>query len=174
MATVFMKWLETNPGDYDRGIQLLTLGRLQPLTERIAAKFIQPGMRVLEIGCGTGTLSLLMAQRGARVTAIDVSVGMLAEAKRKAAEAGLTEAIVVYNLDVTELSDHFEPGSFDVVVSTLAFSEFRPEVQRYALNEAARLLKPDGRLLIAGTESDVRVGRDAAVQAVNSLSGKTQ
>jgi microcompartment protein CcmL/EutN len=31
-----------------------------------------------------------------------------------------------------------------------------------------------GRLLIAGTDSEVRVGRDAAVQAVNSLSGKTR
>lgn len=149
MATVFMKWLETTPADYDRGIQLLTLGRLQPLKERLATDFIQPGMRVLEIGCGTGTLSLLMAQHGARVTAIDVSVGMLAEVERKAAEADLAESIAFYNFDVTELSDHFEPGSFDVVVSTLVFSEFPPEIQRYALDEAARLLKSDGRLLIA-------------------------
>lgn len=149
MATVFMKWLETSPGDYDRGIQLLTWGRLQPLKERIAANFIQPGMQVLEIGCGTGTLSLLMARRGARVTAIDASVGMLAEAERKAADAGLSEAIAFHNLDVTELSDHFEPGRFDVVVSTLAFSEFPPEVRLFALNEATQLLKPNGRLLIA-------------------------
>jgi hypothetical protein len=51
MATVFMKWLETKPGDYDRGIQLLTLGRLQPLKERIAADYLgqRPGARVLEL-----------------------------------------------------------------------------------------------------------------------------
>ncbi|MFQ5434463.1 MAG: class I SAM-dependent methyltransferase, partial [Anaerolineae bacterium] len=61
MATVFMKWLETNPGDYDRGIQLLTLGRLTPLKERMARAYVQPGMRVLEIGCGTGTLTQMMA-----------------------------------------------------------------------------------------------------------------
>jgi ubiquinone/menaquinone biosynthesis C-methylase UbiE len=149
MATVFMKWLETTPGDYDRGIKLLTWGRLQPLLEHLATDFIRPGMQVLEIGCGTGTLTLMMAQRGARVAAIDASIGMLAEAERKAAEAGLTESIAFRNLDVTELSDHFEPGSFDVVVSTLVFSEFPPEVQRYALDEAAQLLKPDGRLLVA-------------------------
>jgi 2-polyprenyl-3-methyl-5-hydroxy-6-metoxy-1,4-benzoquinol methylase len=69
MATVFMKWLETSPGMYDRGIQLLTLGRLQPLKMHIARHYIQSGTRVLEIGCGTGTLSLLIAQQGARVTA---------------------------------------------------------------------------------------------------------
>jgi ubiquinone/menaquinone biosynthesis C-methylase UbiE len=149
MATVFMKWLETSPADYDRGIQLLTLGRLQSLKERIAADCVQPGQCVLEIGCGTGTLSLLMAERGARVTAIDASLGMLAEAKRKAAESGLTEMIEFQHLDVTELTDHFEPDSFDLIVSTLAFSEFPPEVQRYALREASQLLKPTGQLLIA-------------------------
>ncbi len=39
MATVFMKWLETSPKDYDRGIQLLTLGRLQRLKEKIASEY---------------------------------------------------------------------------------------------------------------------------------------
>ena len=70
MATVFMKWLETTPGDYDRGIQLLTLGRLTPLKERIATDYIQPGDRVLEIGCGTGALALMMAQRGASLNLV--------------------------------------------------------------------------------------------------------
>jgi ubiquinone/menaquinone biosynthesis C-methylase UbiE len=149
MAAVFMKWLETTPGTYDRGIQLLTLGRLTPLKKRIAAEYIQPGQRVLEVGCGTGTLSILMARRGARVTAIDASAGMLAEARSKAAEAGLAEAITFQQLDVTELGNHYEPGSFDVIASTLAFSEFPPEVVQYALKLAEQLLKPGGRLLIA-------------------------
>lgn len=153
MATVFMKWLETTPGDYDRGIQLLTLGRLRPLKERIAAEYMQTdgqsNPHVLEIGCGTGTLSVLMAQQGAHVTAIDMAEDMLSEAERKAKEAGVEEAIDYHHCDVTTLVDHFEPGSFDVIVSTLAFSEFPPEARRYALREATQLLKPNGRLIIA-------------------------
>ncbi len=149
MATVFMKWLETTPGDYDRGIQLLTLGRLRGLKERLGAEYIQPGARVLEIGCGTGTLAILMAKRGAHVTAIDVSPLMLAEAQRKVKEVGLEDTIEFHHLDVTELADHFQAASFDVIASTLAFSEFPPEVQRYALREAAQLLRPGGQLLIA-------------------------
>jgi ubiquinone/menaquinone biosynthesis C-methylase UbiE len=149
MATVFMKWLETKPEDYDRGIQLLTLGHLTRLKERIAADYVQPSDGVLEIGCGTGTLALMMAQRGATVVGVDASPRMLAEARRKADEAGLIEAIEFYDLDVSELIDHFPPASFDVIVSTLAFSEFTPEVQRYALTEACQLLRPGGRLLIA-------------------------
>jgi len=149
MATVFMKWLETSPGMYDRGIHLLTLGRLQPLKMHIARSYIQPDTRVLEIGCGTGTLSLLMAQQGAYVSAIDASLAMLAEAEEKAAAAELTGRIEFHHLDVTELTDHFEAGTFDTMVSTLAFSEFPPEVLRYALSEIKKLLKPTGQLLIA-------------------------
>jgi ubiquinone/menaquinone biosynthesis C-methylase UbiE len=147
-----MKWLETSPDDYDRGIELLTLGRLRPLKQRLAHDYIQVDdqteMCVLEIGCGTGTLALMMAQQGAEVTAIDSSEGMLAEARRKTEDADLLGSITFHCLDATTLTDHFEAGSFDLVVSTLAFSEFRPEVRRYVLNEAAQLLKPDGRLLI--------------------------
>jgi ubiquinone/menaquinone biosynthesis C-methylase UbiE len=148
VATVFMKWLETTPGDYERGIQLLTLGRLTPLKGRIAADYVQPGDRVLEIGCGTGTLALMMAQRRATVVGVDASPLMLAEARRKADEAGLSEAIELHELDVSEIADHFPPGSFDAIVSTLAFSEFPPQVQRYALAEVRQLLRPGGRLLI--------------------------
>lgn len=153
MATVIMRWLETTPGDYDRGIQLLTLGRLRPLQERIAREYSQvngqAGRRVLEIGCGTGTLALLLAQQGSQVTAVDGSEAMLAEARRKATAAGLEEAIQFRRMDVTQLSDHFEAGTFDTITSTLLFSELPPEVRRYVLEEAARLLKPGGRLLIA-------------------------
>lgn len=53
MATVFMKWLETSPGDYDRGIRLLTLGRIATIKQAIAEKYVAPGDRVLEIGCWT-------------------------------------------------------------------------------------------------------------------------
>lgn len=158
MATVFMKWLETTPEDYDRGIQLLTLGRLRALKERIAVDYVRPDQRVLEIGCGTGTLALMMAQRGATVVAIDASPRMLAEARRKANQAGLTEAIEFHTMDASELIDRFPTASFDLVVSTLAFSEFAPETQRYVLEEAGQLLRPGGRLLIADEIVPDRVG----------------
>ncbi len=89
-----------------------------------------------------------MAQEGAQVTAVDASEQMLAEARRKAAATSLAEAIEFRHMGVNELADCFEPGTFDVVVSTLVFSELPPKVRHYALGEARRLLKPDGRLLI--------------------------
>jgi ubiquinone/menaquinone biosynthesis C-methylase UbiE len=155
-----MKWLETTPDDYDRGIQLLTLNRLEPLKARIAADYIRTDEgkrpRVLEIGCGTGSLAIMMAKVGAIVTAIDISPLMLDEAERKAKEQGFEDSIEFHQMDATALGEHFEQGSFDFVVSTLVFSEFPPEVQRYTLREISKLLKPDGRLLVADEMLPVR------------------
>jgi ubiquinone/menaquinone biosynthesis C-methylase UbiE len=149
MATVFMKWLETKPKDYDRGIQLLTLGQIQHTKERIANHYARQGMRVLEIGCGTGTLTAMMAARGAEVTGIDASPRMLAEAQKKVAAAGLQERVSLEYLDATLIGDHFPAASFDLIVSTLVFSELSSDEQRYVLEACQVLLAPGGRLLIA-------------------------
>ena len=149
MATVFMKWLETSPKDYDRGIQLLTLGRIQRLKEKIVNDHIHEGMRVLEIGCGTGTLTQMMAQHGAIVTAIDASPRMLAEAEIKAKEANLQERISLKFMDATLIGERFPSGSFDLIVSTLVFSELPSGEQRFVLDACQKLLAPDGRLMIA-------------------------
>ncbi len=149
MATVFMKWLETSPQDYDRGIQLLTLGRLTPLKAQIARDYVQPGTRVLEIGCGTGTLTQMMAERGAVITGIDASPIMLAEAEAKIAESGLDEQVTLQQMDASLVGEKFEPGTFDLIVSTLVFSELPLAAQQYVLAACAGLLAENGRLLIA-------------------------
>jgi ubiquinone/menaquinone biosynthesis C-methylase UbiE len=149
MATVFMKWLETSPKDYDRGIQLLTLGKIQRIKERIAHDFVRPGMRVLEIGCGTGTLTAMMAAKGAQVTGIDASPTMLAQAGKKISSKELQEHIVLRHMDATLIGDRFPAASFDLIVSTLVFSELPVDEQRYVLEACQKLLAPGGRLLIA-------------------------
>jgi 2-polyprenyl-3-methyl-5-hydroxy-6-metoxy-1,4-benzoquinol methylase len=149
MATVFMKWLETKPKEYDRGIQLLTLGQIQHVRERIANQYVRQGMSVLEIGCGTGTLTAMMVARGAEVTGIDASRRMLAEAEKKVAAAGHQEHVTLKYLDATLIGDHFAAASFDLIVSTLVFSELSSDEQRYVLTACQELLAPGGRILIA-------------------------
>ncbi|HUH96090.1 MAG TPA: corrinoid protein-associated methyltransferase CpaM [Anaerolineales bacterium] len=149
MATVFMKWLEKSPKDYDRGIQLLTLGRIGRLKEKIANDYVRPGMRVLEIGCGTGSLTLRMAQRGAALTAIDASPGMLAEAEKKIKGADLAERVSLKYMDAALIGERFPPASFDLIVSTLVFSELPLDDQRFVLEACSKLLAPGGRLLVA-------------------------
>lgn len=149
MATVFMKWLETSPKDYDRGIRILTLGGIARLRRRIARDYVRDGMRVLEIGCGTGALAAMMAARGASVTAIDASPIMLAEARRTLARAGAAERVRLEYMDAALIGERLPERSFDLIVSTLVFSELPPAVQRYVLEACRALLAPGGRLLIA-------------------------
>ena len=42
-----------------------------------------PGKRLLDLGCGTGSITMLLAQKGYRITAVDLSADMLAQARRK-------------------------------------------------------------------------------------------
>jgi ubiquinone/menaquinone biosynthesis C-methylase UbiE len=149
MATVFMKWLETSPKAYDRGIRILTLGRIQRVKERIVTAYVQAGMRVLEIGCGTGTLTTMMAARGAEVTGIDAAPAMLAEAGKKVAAEGLEERVILKHMDATLIGERFPAAAFDLIVSTLVFSELSSGAQRYVLEACEKLLAPGGRLLIA-------------------------
>ena len=144
-----MKWLETSPKDYDRGIQLLTLGNIQRIKEKIANIYTREGMRVLEIGCGTGTLTTMMAAKGAEITGIDAAPAMLAEAEKKVTTDGLADRVTLKYMDAALVGDRFPPASFDLIVSTLVFSELPPDEQRFVLEACKNLLAPGGRLLLA-------------------------
>ena len=90
MSTLaLMRWLEGSPARYDAGMRALTFGRVVELhTAVVDAAVAHPGDRVLEIGCGTGSVSARLLARGAKLTAIDQSPEMLEQAKtRLGAEA---------------------------------------------------------------------------------------
>jgi demethylmenaquinone methyltransferase/2-methoxy-6-polyprenyl-1,4-benzoquinol methylase len=146
MSYVYMKVLESAPHRYDRGMRLLTLGRLDRL-HGDAAACIEPGDRVLDLGCGTGALALRLARRGAGVVGVDPSPAMLDEAAGRLRAEGLQEQVELRSLGVAEL-DAFGAGSFDAVASTLVFSELSPDEVEYALDECWRILRPGGQLLI--------------------------
>ncbi len=148
MATVFMKWLETSPTDYERGIALLTLGRIRQIHDHIA-ELIQPGDRVLKMGCGTGALTLRCARRGAQVTAIDISSRMLAVARRRASAAGLVDRIQWHVMDAASATERLQPAGFDVIILSLILSELAEDELHYVLSGCQRLLAEGGRLIIA-------------------------
>ncbi len=144
---VLMKILESSPERYDRGIRMLNGGKVDAVYEAIADIAARPGGRVLDIGCGTGNVSIACAQRGAEVTGVDIDAGMLEVARSKPPPPiGSVEFV---QAAAAELEDHFAPESFDSVVSCLALSEMSPDERSYALRAAHRLLRPDGRLVIA-------------------------
>jgi demethylmenaquinone methyltransferase/2-methoxy-6-polyprenyl-1,4-benzoquinol methylase len=109
---------------------------------------VRPGSRVLEIGCGTGTLAILAAQAGAEVLGFDVSGAMLEVARGKIDAAGVSHKVRLEERGVSSM-DGLADDSFDLVTSTLVFSELSPDERAYAVRHAYRVLHPGGRLALA-------------------------
>jgi ubiquinone/menaquinone biosynthesis C-methylase UbiE len=146
-TAVFMKVLESMPSRYDLGIRLLTLGGAGRAYDRLV-EHVQAGQHVLDVGCGTGALTLRAAKRGATVKGIDVNARMLEIAQQRAEEAGLADRVELCEMGVAELDGEAEQ-SYDAVTSGLCFSELTEGERVYALKEAYRVLKPGGLLLVA-------------------------
>lgn len=148
MSTLLlMKLFEVTPSRYDKGIRWLTGGRLEGVYDRLTSH-VKPGDSVLDLGCGTGALSLRAARRGARVKAIDISPGMLDIARQRAKEAGLSQSVEFEEMGVAELRRE-EDQSYDVVTSGLCLSELTEQELDYTLQETHRVLRPEGLFLIA-------------------------
>ena len=166
MSYALMKALETAPARYDRGMAILTLGRLARVHRDIAARLRpttgQVGPSVLDLGCGTGALAQRLARQGGQVTGIDTSPAMLAQATRRVRAQGLESRVTLRELGIAELDTAFGDASFDAVTATLLFSELSPDERDYALAQARRVLVPGGPLLVADeVRPDSALGRAA-------------
>ena len=135
-------------GHYDQVVSLLTLGRRTRLRNMtIALARIQPGDRVLEVGCGTGDVALAAcapAGPHGSVSGIDASPEMIAVARTKAARAGLEIDFRVEPIEALTYPD----ATFDIVLSSLMMHHLPDDLKRQGLAEIARVLKPGARLLI--------------------------
>jgi 2-polyprenyl-3-methyl-5-hydroxy-6-metoxy-1,4-benzoquinol methylase len=103
------------------------------------------GLRVLDVGCGQGRFTRELARRGARVTGIDWSAGMLRYARRHEGEAPL--GIRYRHLDARQIGRAWPAESFDRVVACMSLMDM-PGVPR-VLRGAYRLLTGDGRLVFS-------------------------
>ncbi len=112
---------------------------------------------VLDVGCGTGFLALLLAERGHRVSGSDLAPAMIARAREKAGAAGLGATFVVGDAEAPD----FPAESFDLVVSRHLFWTLPHPEQ--ALAAWVRLLRPGGRLAIV--DGEWRLPGDTAAEA---------
>ena len=142
-----MRILESAPRRYELGIRLLTLGRIDQAYGRLAGH-IERGQQVLDIGCGTGALTLRAAQRGAKVKGIDINPQMLEIAAQRVKSGGLPESVELAEMGVAEL-DTEEAQRYDAVTSGLCLSELSEDEVHYTLKQVTRILRPGGLLLIA-------------------------
>jgi SAM-dependent methyltransferase len=125
----------------------------------LAALDPQPGERVLDLGVGPGLLAATVAERvgaGGAVTGIDVSPDMLAIAAARQLAPGAA-APTFREGSVTDLP--FPDGAFDAAVCTQVY-EYVADMP-LALREAARVLRPGGRLVVLDTDWDSIVWRSS-------------
>jgi ubiquinone/menaquinone biosynthesis C-methylase UbiE len=120
-------------------------------------------LEALDIGCGTGFLSLELAARGHRVTGIDLAPAMLEKARLKAVEAGFD--IRFQDGDAEQAP--FAGASFDLVVSRhVLWTLPHPEA---AIEDWIRVLRPGGRLVVIdGAQYDVAAAPPRQENARNS------
>ena len=105
---------------------------------------LRPGHRVLEVGCGTGNLALLVKrlQPGTHVVGLDPDPKALARARGKAARENLSVELDRGLAGELPYSDE----SFDRALSAFMFHHLEPAERRRALREARRVLRPGGSL----------------------------
>ena len=111
----------------------------------LRAAALPAGARVVDVAAGPGTLSLLAAAAGARVSAIDISERMLAALRDRAAAAGLAAALDVRQGDAQALP--FESGAYDGAFSMFGLMFFPDRLA--GLREMRRVLRPGGRAVVS-------------------------
>jgi SAM-dependent methyltransferase len=121
---------------------------------------LQPGDQVLEIGCGTGQITVPLAERGVRITALEPGAALAAIARSKL--AAYADAVVVER----RFEDYeLPPEPFDLAVSATAFHWVDPRIR---VTKSAAALRSGGFLAII--HSHWGVGRDRDVFGVRSQS----
>ncbi|SHK25318.1 class I SAM-dependent methyltransferase [Paramaledivibacter caminithermalis] len=142
-ADSYDEWYETKFGNF-----------IDTVETNLAFKLFKPekGMKILDIGCGTGNFSIKLAQKGCKVVGIDISQEMLKKARQKAKKKDLD--IEFYEMDVYDLD--FQDETFDAIFSMAAF-EFIKEPLK-ALDEIFRVAKDNAQVLIGTINKDSKWG----------------
>ncbi len=123
------------------------------------------GTVVVDLGCGTGQLSLPLARSGAQVTAVDLSPEMIRTLRAKATEEGL-EGIsgIVSPIEQLELG----PETFDLVVTNYTLHHLLDADKQRLVKMAYRWLRPGGHLVVG----DMMFGRGASARDRSIIASK--
>lgn len=123
---------------------------------RILKPFVQPGMTVLDMGCGPGFFTIPMAEmvgESGRVIAVDLQQGMLDKVKQKIQGTDLASRIELHLTEADNLNINTE---LDFVLAFYLLHEL-PDLEKF-LQKIKVILKPSGKMLVA--EPNFRVSKD--------------
>lgn len=158
----------------EASVALYSLGSVEILdraTDEIATRLaewslLRSGLAVLDIGCGIGRIERALSSQVGRITAIDVSPGMLTEARRRCSDLA---NVVFEQCDGFDLAG-YSSRSFDLILAIDSFPYLfaaDPEIVARHLRDGARVLRPGGAAVILNFS--YRRGDDADRQDVERL-----
>ncbi len=134
--------------------------RVIDLEQRLAlARWLRvpTGCRVLDVGCGVGRWSRLLAARGAQVTGVDISPTMIAEARRRALSEGVADRC---RFQVSDVSGLDVEGEFDLVLGVTVLQHILdPDALRAALFHMSSRIALGGRLVLLEAAPALPVNR---------------
>jgi len=134
---------------YDPLVEKMSFGRERRFREKtLAIMKVAPDERVLDIGCGTGSLTIMISEQlseAGKAVGIDAAPKMIEIARKKAARSGSRAEFAV---GIAEKLD-FADASFDVVVNSMFTHHIDDELKELAFAEMFRVLRPGGRLCTA-------------------------
>ncbi len=145
MAVVYMRKLEQEPETYDSEFTTLTKGVNVEVQDWILNR-INTSEVILDVGCGTGRLAARIALKGNNVIAIDKNFQMINYAMQNYPQKENLNLLYQIGSFSDFQAEHY---SKDIIVSTFMLSELRPFEQQIFLRNAWKVLKPEGRLIIA-------------------------
>ena len=141
---------------YDKLMKRMTFGRERELRETtVSLAGVKAGDCVLEVGCGTGTLTLAAKRRAGssgKVFGIDVIPAMIEISQRKAAQAG--EEITFQLASIAEIP--FPVNYFDVVMCSFMIFHMSEKTRQKGIAEIFRVLKPQGHWLVLDSAAPTR------------------
>src|SRR5512136_707541 len=140
--------MEQMVNSYDSYMRTMTLGRERALREMtVNLALVKPGDFVLEVGCGTGTLTLAAKRQAGpagKAFGIDIIPGMIEVSQRKAAQAHEDITFQLGSIDDIPFSE----SQFDVVLCSFMIFHMSEDTRRKGIAEIYRVLKPQGQLLV--------------------------
>jgi ubiquinone/menaquinone biosynthesis C-methylase UbiE len=151
---------------YDAVVRLMALGQDKAF-RRMTAEMahIKTGDTVLEVGCGTGELTIVAKEHAGssgKVYGIDASPEMIEVARSKIA----ADMDIEFRVDLIERLS-FTDDSFDVVLSSLMMHHLPDDLKRKGLDEVFRVLKPGGQIFVV----DIKRPTTPLSRAVTALLG---
>ncbi len=133
---------------YDPLVEKLSFGRERRFRGK-TLQYVDPGhgRRILDVGCGTGSLTLLLAEQttAEEIVGIDAAPKMIAIARKKAAKRNVPVRFAVQAAEDLKFAD----ATFDTVVNSMFTHHVNRGLKKQAFAEMYRVLQPGGRLVTA-------------------------